>query len=305
MELELGQLELRYERLRRRDPRRERQLVASLAEMGQLLPIVVLAADDAGRHVVVDGYKRVRALGRLRRDTVRATVWELEEAEALLLERLMRTAEREGPLEQGWLLCELRARFGLGLDELARRFDRSASWVSRRLALVGELPEEIQEHVRTGTLTAQAAMKYLVPLARAKPADCLRLAAALAPRRASTREVAALYAGWLGGGPTRELVLADPWLFLRVQEEARRAETPAPTPAEQLTDDLGALAGIARRLHRRLRQGLARRLAPPERDEVRRCYLQAKGDADALFARLEKEVGDARPEHASGDPQAS
>ena len=127
MELELGQLELRYERLRRRDPRRERQLVASLAEMGQLLPIVVLAADGAGRHVVVDGYKRVRALGRLRRDTVRATVWELEETEALLLERLMRTAEREGPLEQGWLLCELRTRFGLGLEERHGRLDESPS----------------------------------------------------------------------------------------------------------------------------------------------------------------------------------
>ena len=131
MELELGQLELRYERLRRRDPRRERQLVASLAEMGQLLPIVVLAADGAGRHVVVDGYKRVRALGRLRRDTVRATVWELEETEALLLERLMRTAEREGPLEQGWLLCELRTRFGLGLEERHGRLDDHCRGTSR------------------------------------------------------------------------------------------------------------------------------------------------------------------------------
>ena len=305
MELELHQLELRYERLRRRDPRRERQLLSSLAESGQLLPIVVLGADDAGRHVVVDGYKRVRALGLLRRDTVRATVWELEEAEALLLERLMRTTEREGALEQGWLLRELRARFGLGLEELARRFDRSVSWVSRRLALVGELPEEIQDQVLAGTITAQAAMKYLVPLARAKRQDCLALVAALATRRASTREIGALYAGWLGGAKTRELVLSDPWLFLRAQQEARRKEPPAPSPAEQLTDDLGALGGIARRVHRRVRQGLAGRLTPSEREDVRRCHLQAKGDAEALFARMEKEVGDARPEHPSGNPEAA
>lgn len=305
MELELSQLELRYERLRRRDPRRERQLVASLAELGQLLPIVVLAADGAGRYVVVDGYKRMRALGRLRRDTVRATVWELEEAEALLLERVMRTTDREGPLEQGWVLRELRTRFGLSLEELARRFDKSPSWVSRRLGLVSELPEAIQEHVRAGTLAAHAAMKYLVPLARANRPDCLRLAAALATRRASTREVGALYAGWLGGSPMRELVLADPWLFLRAQEEARRAEAPVQSAVEQLTDDIGALGGIARRAHRRLRQGLAGRLAPLERAEVRRCHLQAKGDTEALFARLEKEVGDARPEHARGDPEAA
>jgi hypothetical protein len=33
----------------------------------------------------VDGYKRVRVLRRLGRDTVRALVWDLGEAEALLL----------------------------------------------------------------------------------------------------------------------------------------------------------------------------------------------------------------------------
>jgi hypothetical protein len=41
---------------------------------------------------------------------------------------------------------------------------RSVSWVSRRLALVRELPESIQEHVRRGEIVAHAAEKYLVPL---------------------------------------------------------------------------------------------------------------------------------------------
>jgi hypothetical protein len=34
------------------------------------------------------------------------------------------------------LASNLEQRFGYSLDELARRFDRSMSWVSRRLALV-------------------------------------------------------------------------------------------------------------------------------------------------------------------------
>src|ERR1019366_7779888 len=46
----------------------------------------------------------------------------------------------DSAIEQGWLLREMGARFGLGREELARRFDRTPSWVSRRLALVGELP---------------------------------------------------------------------------------------------------------------------------------------------------------------------
>ena len=128
MDLEFHQLDLRYERLRRRNPRRERLLLASVAETGQQLPVVVVEGGDEGRWVLIDGYKRVRALRRLARDTVRATAWVVSEAEALLLDRLMRTAESEGALEQGWLLRELHQRFGFSCEELARRFDKSKSW---------------------------------------------------------------------------------------------------------------------------------------------------------------------------------
>src|ERR1017187_630075 len=80
---------------------------------------------------------RVRRPHRQRgRDTVQAVVWPMGEAEALLLDRSLRFSEHETALEQGWLLAEMEQRFGYGLDELARRVDRSVSWVSRRLALV-------------------------------------------------------------------------------------------------------------------------------------------------------------------------
>lgn len=114
MDLELHQLDLPYEALRRRDPRRERQLRASLEEHGQASPAVVLPRD--GRFVLVDGYKRLRALRSLRRDLIWAATWDLEEAEALLLEGLMRGARTDSTLEQGWLLAELSSR----LDEALR-----------------------------------------------------------------------------------------------------------------------------------------------------------------------------------------
>jgi hypothetical protein len=91
----------------------------------------------------------------------------MNEAEALPLSRSLRSGPQESALEEGWLLAEMEQRFGYSLDELARRFDRSTSWVSRRLALVELLPEAIQQQVRVGKLGAQVAMKYLVPVARA------------------------------------------------------------------------------------------------------------------------------------------
>lgn len=298
MHLELHQLDQRYERLRRTSASKERQLAGSLSTLGQLMPVIVVASAESGRFILVDGYKRVRALRKLRQDTVRATQWQLEESEALVMERLMRTSESDSPIEQGWLLRELRTRFDITLEELARRFDKSASWVSRRLALVGELPDSIQQHVRGGQIGAHAAMKYLVPLARANEPACTKLSAALAVRKASSRQVGELYAGWLSGTrKTRELIVSDPWLYLRAQQEARQAGVVDKPVAQQLREELGAMAGIARRAQRKLEGGLWGKLVAPEREQLARCMAQTKQDAQALFAHFDKEQGNAR----SGD----
>lgn len=303
MELELSQLDLRYATLRRRSPEREKHILSSLAQFGQQTPVVVVVV-DGGLQVVVDGYKRVRALKKLKADTVMVTVWELSECDALMLERLMRTADIDDAFEQGWLLRELQQRFGLAQDELSRRFDKSVSWVCRRLSLVQQLPEEIQERVRRGEIAPHAAMKYLVPLARANREASLRLVAALDHKKPSSRQVGSLYSAWITGkAKTRALLEADPWLYLRSLEESRRVESleGQKNPSQQLLSDLGALAGICRRATLRLQKGIARGLLSSEREETHRCLCQAKADAETLFTLGQEELVDARPETTGRD----
>jgi ParB/RepB/Spo0J family partition protein len=307
MDLEFHQVDLRYEPLRTRSASREARLLASLAATGQQMPVVVVTGGQAGRHVLVDGYKRVRALRRLGRDTVRATAWGLGEAEALLLERLMRSGDGAGAFEEGWLLAELRDRFGMTEEELGRRFDRSKSWVSRRLGLVSELPQEIQEQVRRGEIAAHAAMRHLVPLARANAGEAVRLAAAIGPHRPTSREVASLCAEWLSGSEaTRRLLVEDPRLLLRARAQALNPADPAEAgPAAVLLADLGALGGVARRGVRHLREGLLGRLLLPEREEVARALAQARADVEKLVTTYEREARSARPDDAGGDPAAA
>jgi hypothetical protein len=81
MELEFQQLDLRYDRLRARQPARERRLLASLADAGLQTPIVVVIGRSA--YVVVDGHKHVRCLRQLHRDTVVAVLWEMSDADPL------------------------------------------------------------------------------------------------------------------------------------------------------------------------------------------------------------------------------
>jgi len=299
VKLEGHQLDLRYEPLRTRKPEAERKLLASLADIGQQVPVVVVQGETVDRYVLVDGYKRVRALRRLGQDLVAATCWDLSEAEALVLDRLMRTGEGATALEQGWLLHELVNRFALALDDLGRRFARSVSWVSRRLALVEELPATIQDHVRRGALPAHAAMKHLVPLARANAEACARLVAAIAGHGLTNRQIGQLYAAWRDGLPAvRERVLDAPLLFLK----ARHALSPAPEDEGRLLmDDLDMLAAIARRARRRLRQGAVRRLLPPERQEVQRLGAVVHDELARLAERLREEETDAAPRDPTGD----
>ncbi len=300
MNVELHQLDLRYEKLRTHKPEAERKLVGSLAAIGQQVPVVVVPAAEPERFVLVDGYKRVRALRRLGQDLVGATCWDLSEADALVLDRLMRTSEGATVLEQGWLLQELYVRFELSLEDLGRRFARSASWVSRRLALVGELPAAIQEQVQRGALPAHAAMKYLVPLARANADACDRLVAAIAGKGLTNREIGQLYAAWREGLPAiRERVLAAPLLFLK----ARQVVGGIPDDdGRALMDDLDMLAAVARRARRRLRHGVFRRLLPPEREEVHRLSAAAGDEMERLAQRLREEEDDAGPGDPPRDP---
>jgi len=286
VEVELHQLTLRYEHLRKRHPLQERALLTSLAEIGQQVPMVVIGED--ARFVLIDGYKRVRALRRLGRDTARVTRWQIEEVDALLLERGLRQGS-EDALDQAWLLAELQERFGWSLEELARGFEHSKSWVSERLALIQTLPVSIQEQVRVGGLSAHAAMKYLVPLARTDAQAAQQLAAAIAPLKPTSRQVGALYQGWqCGTARTRELILASPQIYLQAQS----SQTPAPPSATQrFLQDLGALCGVARRAHRALQGGLLQQLLESERLEVKEAFTRVNADLQRLIHRIELESG--------------
>src|SRR5246127_1445852 len=306
MRLEFHQLDRRWEHLRVRHPARQRRLLASLADSGQQTPIVVVAAEDrADRYVVIDGYKRMAALGQLGRDTVEAVVWPMNEAAAVLLDRSLRLSEHETALEVGWLLAELERRFDYGLDELARRFDRSVSWVSRRLALVEVLPEAIQQQVREGKILAQVALKFLVPVARQSLEDCQRMAAIFAQHHCDTREASQLYAAWRQGSPAiRTRILDDPALFFKTQ---RQEKVPPGTGAE-LIRDLDMITAIVNRAQRWLASAEAMELAHQQRatarKQIERIEKQLQRIDEKLVSEQAPHVEPITTHHDSGTAQA-
>jgi ParB/RepB/Spo0J family partition protein len=280
--LEFHQLNRRLEHLRVRHPARQRRLLASLAETGQQVPIIVIAEAD-GRYLVIDGYRRIAALQQLGRDTVNAVVWDMSEAEALVLARSLRiNGEPETALEQGWLLAQMEKELGYSIEALARRFDRSPTWIARRLALVETLPEVVQQLVREGKIAPQIAMRYLAPVARVGAEQCLRMAQVFAQQHWTTRQAAAFYNAWRGAkGLARERILAQPGLFLKTQQQP-------PPPAPTLESALNKIIAIAQRALQQLE-------SPPGDSQAIRLKLR---QATTLLNQLAAQIEEQTPHHA-------
>ena len=284
--LEFHQLDLRV-----RHPARHRRLIASLAETGQQTPIIVIQQD--ARYLVIDGHKRIAALQSLGRDTVNAVAWEMSEAEALVLARsLAMNSEPETALEQGWLLAEMEEKLGYSIEELARRFDRSPTWVARRLALVETLPESVQQQVREGKIAAQIAMRYLAPVARVSVEQCMPMAHVLAQQHWTTRQAAALYNAWRDAKSTqtRERILAQPELFLKTQQQQQQSP---PTPPTTLESELNKIIAIAQRALHQLE-------VPPQNGEPARRKIQ---QATALLSQIATRIEEQTPNHV--EPSAT
>ncbi len=300
MQLEFHQLDRRWEHLRVRHPARQRRLLASLADSGQQNPIVVVPVDNQpDRYLVIDGYKRIAALQQLGRDTVEAVIWAMTEAEALILERSSRWSKRESALEEGWLLADLQQRFGYGLEELARQFDRSVSWVSRRLALVELLPQSVQQQVRTGEISSQVAVKYLLPVARSSLQDCRQMAAAFAGGKFSTRQAGQLYTAWRQASPQiRQRILEQPQLFLKAQGEAKLQ--PADHSIQQVLEDLEMIAALARRANQRLKRATAelQRMDQAQSERMRHQLDRALEELSRLAMKIPREETSGKEPHA-------
>ena len=307
MQVEIAQLELRYAGLRILQPSRQARLAASLVREGQQTPALVVPAGE-DRFVLIDGYQRVSALRQLGQDLVEVTVLDLGEVEALLMRFHLETTSRRTALEDAWLLRELSEVHGLGQQQLAVRLRRSKSWVSSRLGLIRALPVEAQEAVKRGRLPAHAAMKFLVPLARANGEHCARLVANLGREGVSVRQVESLYRAWRqGDAEQRERIVDHPRLFLKAEEAVVTADESEAEPdaAVRLLEALEGLAGHCGSVRKRVRAGKFARANPSGLRRLANGWHEVRLAFASLVMLMREEGLDAGPGDQDRDPAAT
>ena len=279
-EIDLHRLDLAYADVRVVDRRYVAKLAADIGCEGQRQPVLVIERDH--RLVLIDGYCRVAAVRKLGRDTVLAMTLPLSERDALLFAYRTGSGRRRFALEDGWLLKELIGRFSMKQTELALLLGRSESFVSRRLALVVQLPETIQKAVRDGRIGAHAAQRSLVPLARANREHAERLVANLAGIRPTTRQIAVLYLAWRAADrETRERIVDHPGLFLKTEPVAEGV-APEADAVTDLVRSIEAISGACHGARKRLRGSELHQLDDVARGAVTRAF----GEADLAFGAV-------------------
>lgn len=307
MMLEFHQLELRYEAQRLRDKREESRLLGSLEREGQLSPVVVIPAGEDGRYVLMDGYRRVRALKRLGFDVVSGMVWDEDELSALVAAHHLQQRSRAATaLEEAYLVRLLRGQHGLTQAEIAQKLGRTQSWVSRRLGLVQDMPEWLQEHVRGGELSCRSAQRYLLPMARAIRADAEELARNLCGKGLSTRQVEKLYRAWQEGDQAaRQLVVSKPELTLQALQAGEDEWVRPEDDSGRLVKELEKVLALSRKSARLLDRALVKGLEPSAGKSLSVTWQKLIGTWLLLEARMKEEgLCDAGPRHKADDPEA-
>lgn len=289
VEIELNTVDLRYAHTRVANRRTQDRMTRSIERYGQLTPVQVIA--DNQRLVLVDGYLRVGSLGTLGRDTVIADVRATDECQALL-QLLGTTQQRQWEaVEQAWIIREIKERFQPPLRQIAQGIGHDVSWVSRRLALIEGLPEHLLKSVLSGHVSAWAAGRILVPLARANKGHAEKLTEHLSENPLSTRDLSKFFEHYQRSDRrTRERMIADPCLFVKAHErtqEKRSAYTLEHGPEGAWIEDLS----MARKALRRVLRRLPTVIYEGQDEQDRRSLIRAFDDVALLLDEIKQEIG--------------
>lgn len=177
-------------------PRREflpealADLESSIREHGVLQPIVVRQAGEGFQ--LVAGERRFRASRNVGLTGIPAVVREVSDAQMLAL-ALVENLQRENlnPIETGRAYHDLLATPGLTQEDVAKVVGKSRVSVANTLRLL-DLPQEIQDHVSRGTLSAGHGRALLM----CKDSDAVAaLAARILEQGLSVREAETLASG--------------------------------------------------------------------------------------------------------------
>lgn len=144
-----------YGRFRLIHPGSEVTVFESMRQFGQVLPVVVVRGLEPSRYEMIDGFKRLRASRKLGFKTIQAKVLSLDvpPLKAAILQ-LNWKARSIREVEEALIVQSLHREDNLSQVGIGILLRRHKSWVSRRIALVEKLSDEVLSHLKLGLISA-------------------------------------------------------------------------------------------------------------------------------------------------------
>ena len=306
--IEICHFELRYAHIRVHNPEAALRLAASLQQYRQIIPVLVVPAEHP-RYILIDGYLRVAAAKHCGKDTLLAQIWYGKEQEALI-HVLAKSGERKWDVfEEAGLIKELHTQHQLSQRRIAEQLGKDQSWVSRRLALLDTLDEEIVQSVKRGNISCWAATRVLTPMARANGQHAKVLAGSLMKEKISTRNLFIFFQHYKKSNrKTREKMVRQPQLFLKALEVGKQdnlSKQLKDGPEGQWLKDVKMIAHIIRRL---IKQAPSVIYAGQSNLD-KRCLLTAFEETKDLILSLDEKIrginDDIRRQETNGNDTAS
>ncbi len=224
-DVEIFSFDLRYEDHRMKHEGREKGLLSSILEYGIREPLE--GVDTKEGRILLNGFKRYRCAKKLGITTVPYTSYGSDEVMGII--QLLRISNTKSLtiLEQARLVDNLKKVHGMNVSEIAGHLERSKSWVSMRIGILGEMSHCVRAKIFDGKFPVYS---YMYTLRQFIRMNCVRkeeideFVKAVAGKPLSIREIEQLAYGYFRGcAEFREQVKKGnvTWVFDRMKEVAQ------------------------------------------------------------------------------------
>lgn len=198
--IEISSLDLRYEGCKIKDKGREKALLCSILEKGIVEPLEGI--DTQKGRILLNGFKRLRCAKKLGIGTVPYVC--LGDDEAIGIIQILRISNNKSLsiLEQARWIDELKGIHKMGVLEIAQRLERSKSWVSVRVGLMGQMSDYVRKRVFNGEFPVYCYMYTLRQFMRincVKKQEVDEFVKAVAGKNLSIRAIETLAHGYFKG----------------------------------------------------------------------------------------------------------
>lgn len=159
-QIELSSLDLHYVDYRLKSKQAEKALLTSIIEHGIRDPLQGVDRGDGAR-ILLNGFKRYRCAQKLNISIVPYSCLGNDEPCGILKLIRMSNSKSLNILEQAKLIDELKNVHGMSNGEIADHLEKSKSWVSMRIGIVGQMSQYVMKRIFNGDFPVYSFMYTL------------------------------------------------------------------------------------------------------------------------------------------------